>query len=497
MPLPSSPVIFEVNTIAWLSELSRREGRPITLATVPRRDWDAVSGPGIHAVWLMGVWERSPAGLTVALANPGLRDEFRRALPDLEGRDVAASPYCIRRYVVDRRFGGTAALARARAELAARGVSLILDFVPNHLARDHPWVEAHPEYFIHGTEAELAGDPLAFFRARGRVIACGRDPYFPPWSDVAQVNAFAPGLRVAFSRTLADLASICDGVRCDMAMLVMNDVFHTTWGRRAGAPPARDFWPEVMGVVRARAHAFAFIAEAYWDRERALLRQGFDYCYDKQLYDQMRRGDARTVRAHLGADRAYQDGLVRFIENHDEARAAAVFGPARSRAAATLVAAVPGATLVHQGQLDGRTVRLPVFLTRWPEEALDASLRAFYSALLREVGTPPIRTGSWRLLECRGWADNDTSANLVACSWDDSVNRCLVVVNLSAVASQARVRLPWSDLGGRRWRLSDPITGDLFDRDGGELSSDGLFVDLQAWQFHWLRLRRDGEDRRG
>jgi alpha amylase-like protein len=492
MPLPPSPVIYEVNTIAWLSELSRREGRPITLGTVTRRDWDAVAGPGIHALWLMGVWERSPAGLTVALANPGLRDEFRRTLPDLEGRDVAASPYCIRRYVVDRRFGGTAALARARAELAARGVSLILDFVPNHLARDHPWVEAHPDYFIHGTEAELAGDPLAFFRVRGHVIACGRDPFFPPWSDVAQVNAFAPDLRAAFARTLADLASMCDGVRCDMAMLVMNDVFHTTWGRRAGAPPARDFWPEVMGVVRARAPAFAFIAEAYWDREGALLEQGFDYCYDKQLYDQVRHGDPRTVRAHLRAERAYQDRLVRFVENHDEARAAAVFGPARSRAAAALVTAVPGATLLHQGQLDGRAVRIPVFLTRWPDEALDASLRAFYSTLLREVGTPPMRTGSWHLLECRGWADNDTSANLVACSWDDGINRCLVIVNLSAVASQARVSLPWLDLGTHRWVLRDPINGDVYDRNGEELSTDGLFVDLQPWHFHWLRLKRRG-----
>ena len=492
MSLPLSPVIYEVNTIAWLSELSGREGRPITLATVPRRDWDAVTGPGIHAVWLMGVWERSPAGLTVALANPGLRDEFRRVLPDLEGRDVAASPYCVRRYVVDRRFGGTAALARARAELAARGVSLILDFVPNHLARDHPWVEAYPEYFIHGTETDLAGDPLAFFRSRGQVIACGRDPYFPPWSDVAQVNAFAPGLRAAFARTLVDLASICDGVRCDMAMLVMNDLFHRTWGRRAGASPASEFWPEVIDVVRARAPAFTFIAEAYWDREHALLRQGFDYCYDKQLYDQLKRGDVRAVRASLGADRAHQDGLVRFIENHDEARAAAVFGPVRSRAATTLVAAVPGATLVHQGQLDGRTVRIPVFLTRWPEETPDASLRAFYSALLREVGTPPIRTGRWRLLHCRGWADNDTSENLVACCWDDATNRCLVVVNLSAAASQGRVHLPWPDLDGHRWRLSDPINGDLFDRDGGELSAAGLFVDLEPWRFHWLRLRREG-----
>ena len=488
MVLPPCPVIYEVNTIAWLSELSRRDGRRVTLATVPDTDWDAVTGAGIHAVWLMGVWERSPAGLAVALANRGLREEFHRALPDVGPEDIAASPYCIRRYVVDGRFGGRAGLAAARVQLASRAAGLILDFVPNHVARDHPWVEAHPEYFIHGTEAELAADPSAFFRSGDRVIACARDPYFPPWSDVAQVNAFAPELRHVLVGTLCDLAAACDGVRCDMAMLLMSDVFHSTWGGRAGAAPGRGFWPEVIGAVRERAHGFTFIAEAYWDRERALLEEGFDYCYDKHLYDHLARGDAPAVRAHLGADRAHQDRLVRFVENHDEPRAAAVFGPERSRAAAALVAAVPGGKLVHQGQLDGRAVRAPVFLARWRDETPDAALRAFYTALLRDAGTPPFRTGRWRLLECAGWPDNDTRQHLVACAWDDAADRRLVVVNLSSIRSQARVRLPWPDLAARAWRLTDTLNGDCFDRDGAELAAAGLFVDLKPWSVHWLRL---------
>jgi len=493
--LPPRPVIYELNTIAWLSELSRRAGKPVTLATVPEPVWEAIADLGVNAVWLMGVWERSPAGLAVALANDGLRDEFRRALPDVTLDDIAASPYCVRQYVADPRFGGRAGLARARERLAARGVSLLLDFVPNHLARDHPWVEQYPERFIHGTEEDLAADPLGFFRAGGHVIACGRDPYFPPWSDVAQVNAFAPGLRTASIDTLCDLATQCDGVRCDMAMLLMTDVFSATWGDRAGGPPDDDFWPAVIGTVRAYEPDFMFLAEAYWDREWALQQQGFDYCYDKRLYDRLAAGDATAVREHLRVDTTYQDGLVRFVENHDERRAAVVFGPERSRAAVAVVAALPGARLVHQGQLEGRGVRLPVFLTRWPDEPVDRALRSFHGALLREIAAPLFRDGAWRLLECSGWPDNDNYRNLIACSWEGTGERRLVVVNFSATRSQGNVWLASEDIPAHRWRMTDVLNGDAFERDGDDVVAHGLYIDLGAWQFHWLAVTNDTSPR--
>jgi hypothetical protein len=487
--LPPRPLIYEINTIAWLSGLSRDAGSTVTLAGVPDAEWDAVAELGVDAVWLMGVWERSPAGRAIALANAGLRDEFRRALPDVTLDDIAASPYCVRRYVADRRFGGPAGLAIAREQLASRGVGLVLDFVPNHLARDHPWVEAHPERFIHGTQADLARDPAAFFPAGPHVIACGRDPCFAPWSDVAQVNAFSPGLRMGSVDALRDIALQCDGVRCDMAMLLMTDVFARTWADRAGVAPADEFWAAVIGAVLADAPGFTFIAEAYWDREWALQQQGFHYCYDKRLYDRLSHDDASGVRDHLRADRAYQDRMLRFIENHDEPRAAAVFGRERARAAAAVVAAVPGGTLVHQGQLEGRTVRLPVFLTRWPDEEPDQELGSFYGALLREIRAPLFRTGEWALLACTGWADNDSVRHLVACSWADGAERAVVIVNLSGVPAQGRVTLPWADIAAHDWRMADVLSGDIFTRAGRDLAQ-GLFVDLPGWQVHWLRVTR-------
>ena len=145
-PWPKHPVIYEINTWVWLNELSRKYNRSVTLLSVPPQEWDFLSSFGFDALWFMGVWERSPAGIGISMQNQGLLNEFRRVLPDFSAGDNVGSPYCVRRYVVDDHFGGTEGLAAARKVLGERGMRLILDFVPNHVAPDHPWVFEHPEY---------------------------------------------------------------------------------------------------------------------------------------------------------------------------------------------------------------------------------------------------------------------------------------------------------------------------------------------------------------
>ncbi|MEU9344933.1 alpha-amylase [Streptomyces sp. NPDC048278] len=482
-------VIYEINTLVWLGELSGRYGRTVTLGDVPGEVWDGVARPGVDTVWLMGVWERSPAGLRIALDNAELLASFREALPGLSEADVAGSPYCVRDYVVDRSLGGPEGLAAARAELAARGVRLVLDYVPNHVAPDHPWLAERPDCLVRGTPEDLARSPEAFLEAAGQVYALGRDPYFPPWPDVVQLNAFSERLRAATVQTLVSIGDQADGVRCDMAMLPMNDVFAKTWGERAGQVPAEDFWPYVIGRVRERHPGLLFVAEAYWDLEQALQQQGFDHCYDKRLYDRLVHEDAGSVRAHVRAGLGYQRGLVRFLENHDEPRAAAALPGDRERAAAVAVATLPGATLWHEGQFEGRRVRLPVFLSRRPEEHADAYLRDFHERLVAAVA--PVREGDWQLLDCTGWPDNDSHRNLLAWSWTTDRDRCLVVVNYSGEPAQGRVPLPWDGLRGRSCRLTGLLDGSTYDRAGDELADPGLFVALDAWQWHLLSLPRD------
>ena len=305
---PAKPVIYEINTAIWLGDLSRAAGRRVTLADVPASAWDDVTPAGADAVWLMGVWERSPAGLELANANAGLQASFRDALPDVRSDDVIGSPYCVRRYVVDDSFGGPRALAEARATLAARGVRLLLDYVPNHVAPDHPWVTTHPELFVNGGEADIEAEPAAWVRAAGHILAHGRDPYFPPWPDVVQLDAFSPALRAATMQTLSDIAGQCDGIRCDMAMLMTNQVFAKTWGGRTGQEPDEEFWPTVIAGLRSQHPETVLVAEAYWDMEWTLQQQGFDFCYDKRLYDRIVSRDVAGVRGHLRADLAYQSG---------------------------------------------------------------------------------------------------------------------------------------------------------------------------------------------
>ena len=183
-PWPKYPVIYEINTWVWLQELSQKYKGPVTLAKVPREEWDSIAGLKVAAVWFMGVWERSPAGIAIANRNQGLLEDFRRALPDFRPEDNVGSPYCVRRYEVDGHLGGREGLAIARRELAGRGLRLILDFVLNYVAPDHPWVTPQPEYLVQGNADDARNDPASFFEAGGKGFACGRGPYFPAWPDV-------------------------------------------------------------------------------------------------------------------------------------------------------------------------------------------------------------------------------------------------------------------------------------------------------------------------
>ncbi len=486
---PRRPVIYEINTLVWLQELSRRERKAVTLKTVPAQEWDAIAQYGFDAVWLMGVWERSPAGIRIAKGNAGLQTEFGRILSDYRSEDVAGSAYCIRRYVADNQLGGPEGLAAVRKMLADRGMRLVLDFVPNHVAPDHPWVTDHPHYFIQGTGDDLTRAPGEFFQAGAHVIAHGRDPYFPPWPDVAQLNAFHPALRQAAVKTVLDIADQCDGMRCDMAMLMMNPIFERTWGPRAGQKPGGEYWVELIRAVRERYPDLLFVAEAYWDLEWELQQQGFNYCYDKRLYDRIEHDRAEQVRLHLCADLAYQEKLVRFIENHDEPRAAATFAYGKALAAAVVFATLPGAKLFHEGQFEGRRVRLPVFLRRRPEEVPDVHLQEFYKNLLQAIRSTDFREGEWKLCERSGWPDNDSYLNVLAWCVQQGADRHLIVVNLSGTRAQAQVTVSWDDHGGRSWRLMDSVKMTIFERAGDELQRNGLYVDLDPWGFHLFKVQ--------
>jgi glycosidase len=457
----------------------------VTLDDIPDEELDRLADPRFDWIWLLSVWQTGPAGRRVSRSNPEWRAEFQDTLPDLREDDIAGSGFAITSYTVDSKLGGNAALARLRARLQTRGRRLMLDFVPNHMAPDHPWVEDHPEYFLAGTEADLLREPQNYCRvgrAGGqRILAYGRDPYFSGWPDTLQLDYSNPATQQAMRAELTRIAGQCDGVRCDMAMLVLPDVFERTWGRRP-----EPFWSRVIPQVRDAAPGFCFMAEVYWDLEWTMQQEGFDYAYDKRLYDRLREGHARPVREHLYAGLDYQDRLARFLENHDEPRAAATFSREVHEAAAVITFLSPGLRFFHQGQFEGRRKRISPHLVRAPQEPRDEELQGFYDRLLSVVGAAAVRDGRWQLLDCvPAWDGNWTSDGFLAWAWQGvDADRLLVAVNYAGSRGQCCVRLPFADLSGRTTRFNDLMSGAHYDRAGSDLVSSGLYVDLPPWGFH-------------
>ena len=478
------PSLYQINTRVWLSELSGLLGRHATLDDVPDAALDELARQGFDWIWLLSVWQTGAVGQAISRSKTEWRREFEETLADLTDDDICGSGFAITGYTVHRDFGGDAALARLRERMKQRGLKVMLDFVPNHMAPDHPWVEQQPEYFVGGNEIDLDREPQNYFevttKAGSRVFAHGRDPFFPGWPDTLQLNYGNPSLQEAMLGELTRIAGQCDGVRCDMAMLVLPEVFQRTWGI-----DSQPFWPLAIPRVHAKFPGFVFMAEVYWDLEWTLQQQGFDYCYDKRLYDRLREGHAGPVREHFLAGLDFQDRLVRFLENHDESRAA-TFDTARHCAAAVITFLSPGLRFFHQGQLEGRRKRISPHLGRAPVEPIDFALANFYDRLLGVVRHSAVREGAWQLLECGlAWDGNWTRDCFIACSWENSADQQLiVVVNYSDHQSQSRLRLPFAADSSVRYRFQELIGNACYERLGVDLSENGLFVDLPAWGYH-------------
>jgi hypothetical protein len=489
MRTPLYPSLYQINTRVWMTELASSLGRPATLDDVPDAELDRLADIGFDWVWFLSVWQTGQAGQRVSRDNPEWRKEFQEVLPDLCEEDIPGSGFAITGYSVHESLGGDAALARLRQRLRKRGLRLMLDFVPNHTGLDHPWVEEHPEYYIRGTEQDLARAPQNYAwirRQRGDLLlAHGRDPYFSGWPDTLQLNYGNPATQEAMIGELVRIAGQCDGVRCDMAMLVLPEVFQRTWGI-----PATLFWPEATRRVREHVPGFCFMAEVYWDLEWTMQQQGFDYAYDKRLYDRLREGHARPVREHFHAGLDYQNKLARFLENHDEPRAVAAFPKGMYQAAAVITFLSPGLRFFHQGQFEGRLKRISPHLGRAPAEEVNRPLKQFYERLLGVLRRPAVRQGQWQLLQCvPAWDGNSSSDAFIAFTWQDSGGgRLLVAVNYSSHPSQCYVGLQFSGLGGSQWRLRDLLSDAHYERDGDALQSRGLYLDVPPWQYHAFEM---------
>ncbi len=499
-----NPVLYEINTYVWLYELSEQLGHRVTLGNIPAAEWDRLADLGFDYVWLMGIWQRSRAGIRMFIDETEGYAPFASyidsILPDWKSDDLVGSPFSVAAYEPDPFIGTWGDLDHIREELHKQNIGLILDFVPNHTAPDHPWVLNHPEYYLEGSPSEVKDRPNFFSMIQAgekvRNLARGWDPFFSPWPDTLQLNHFNPETRHALINELKKIAGHCDGFRCDMSMLVINKIFQNTWDWMSESSlqklPEHEFWV----MVREAVPDSLLMAAAYWGTEWTLQRMGFDYVYDKKLYDCTVASAVGEIYIHMKSDLDFQKRVVRFIENHNEERASEVFGQERLEASAVLFSTLPGMKLYNMGQIEGGKIKCPVQIRRVLREETDEKTKVFYERLLSIIKQDIFHSGQWRLWEV--FPMNDGSCgNLIAFTWrlEDQIK--LVVVNMSHMVSQGRVPLREMISGDAEYILTDELHGLAYPRNGKEMEDPGLIVILDSYKSHIFNFAVSGDSLAG
>ena len=420
-------VMMAKHTYVWLDQLSRRTGRRLhRLDQVPDSALADLAAAGVTGLWLIGVWERSPAS----------RDVKRR----MGNPDALASAYSVWDYVVADSLGGRAAMDLLQHRAGRHGIRVGADMVPNHTAIDGRWVIEHPDRFIQtdappfpayrftGPDLSQDGrvrlhledgydtqtDAAVVFRredaetGRVRYLYHGNDGTVMPWNDTAQLDFSRAETREAVLSTLVGLAQQFPILRLDAAMTLARRHVQRLWfppPGQGGAIPSRaerglsqgafdaamprEFWVEAVERVAAEAPDTLLLAEAFWMMEAYFVRTlGMHRVYHSAFMHMLRDGDNGGLRQILKDLLAYSPEVLEryanFLSNPDEETAAQQFGTMeRYFTAATLQATLPGLPMLGHGQLEGSREKYGMEAARaHDEESVDAGLLAHHETMI-------------------------------------------------------------------------------------------------------------------
>lgn len=360
--------LYQINVRQFLTGL----GVGKKIIDIPVSFWLHLKDRGITAVWLMGVWQLPPRDIILKYAATELMiDEYRKVLPSVTEQDICGSIFAIDRYQIDSELGDEQAVLELKHTLNSLGMLLILDFIPNHFHIESSLLTTNPEIFLYDSNN----------RANNQVL-CGKDPHFPQWADTAQLDYSQQVTRQFMQNQLLNIVNLCDGVRCDMSMLVIKDVFMQTWKDMLTDENIvawhDDFWIETISLIRISYPKFCCIAEVYWGLEERLLTLGFDYVYDKEFLDTVLKKDLTQVVDYVSS-RDMRQRLV-FLENHDEDRITSRLAGNDLYQAILIHNQMP-IKLFQHGQLEGQTHRFPVQLKSTNFSKLGTDSTRLYNSL--------------------------------------------------------------------------------------------------------------------
>ena len=381
----------------WLDQLSRKYQRPIQrLDQIPDAELAALARWGFNALWLIGLWERSPAS---------------QRIKQLRGNpEAVASAYSLVDYVVAADLGGEAALNELQQRCARWGIALASDVVPNHTGIDSRWMAEHPDWFLQLPHSpypgyrfngpDLSSNPevslyiedgywdhsdaaVTFLHldrrsGRARHIYHGNDGTHMPWNDTAQLNYLLPEVREAMIQTILRVARSFRVIRFDAAMTLAKKHFQRLWfpqpGGGAGVPSRSgygmsrqdfeaafpvEFWREVVDRVAAEVPDTLLIAEAFWLMESYFVRTlGMHRVYNSAFMNMLKQEENAKYRTVLKQTLAFNPEIlqrfVNFMNNPDEETAVEQFGKGdKYFGVAVLLATLPGLPMFGHGQIEG------------------------------------------------------------------------------------------------------------------------------------------------
>ncbi len=486
-----NPKLYEINTRIWIKQF----GENAKLRDIPFDYFKSLSHQGINIVWLLGIWKTCYNQVDQYCFTQELISEYSKALPDWKKEDVIGSPFSIDEYSVNPKLGSEEDVIILKEKLNSAGIKLFLDFVPNHFGSGTKYIREAPEYFLAGDDELFVRDRFTFFKSpfdESKIFAHGRDPFFPAWEDTAQLNYFNEDTRSFMINNLIKISKLCDGVRCDMAMLELNNVFENTWlgvlNKQRYAKPDSEFWSTAISAVKKLNPDFIFLAEAYWDLEWQLQQLGFDFTYDKKLTDRLVAKTVSDIKAHLNADKEYQEKSMRFLENHDELRAVEKFGIKESLAAAVLVTTIEGMRLYFDGQFSGKHIKVPIQLGREPEEKTNVLVKQYYDKILNVTKENIFNEGDWQILNAMPVSENNFSfENILAWQWKLGDEVRIIVINYADCTSQCRLKFCVAS-SRSEILLIDLLNEVKYLRAIDEINTVGLFVELKSYQSHIFKV---------
>ena len=470
------PILYEISTRPWLYELSQKYGKTITkIKQIPTAEFDNLQKHGIEIVWMMGVWKLGTYGLEF-----DRKQDYSNVLHGWTKDDVIGSPYAITEYTCNPDIGTDADLVWLRQQLNKRGMKLMLDFVPNHSAVDAPTASNHKNYYMRAPNGKTDSK-----RYTSDGLAYGKDPYFDPWRDVIQWNYWEPQTRQFMKQNLLTVLKYADGARCDMAHLILNDVFGNTWKEELTAwgysKPSTEFWAYAFKEAKQKYPDAILLAEVYEDWEITKLHElGFTYCYDKALLDKL-EGTAYVVNDYIHyKTESYWGHVAHFVENHDENRA--VYNMAgdveKAKAAGTIAATLGGMIFFNHGQWDGLKNKLDVHLRRGATESKNSNVAKYYDKLTSIIVDPAFKGPNYYFVYNMS---GDRKNDFIAYIREKGNSHYLVVVNYISTYGCAEVPI-YNIAGSGNIKVKEMISDVEYTRNAETIRGVGLTVCLSGYQ---------------